>query len=70
MKKTELEKEAREVLDFTINILEELESLIEQDYCQVCSRLDKKSWKQIKKNSKIISKAYSEIIKRKELKIE
>ena len=69
MKKKDIEKEAKEVLDFTVNVLEDLENIIEQNYCSVCAHNDKKTLKILKKNSKMIFKIYSEINKRKELDI-
>ena len=70
MKNKETSKEAKQVLDFTINILEELENTLEKDYCHICAHNDKKTLKIFKKNSKIIFKTFSEIINRKTLKIQ
>jgi hypothetical protein len=70
MKKKELEDLGKEVLDFNTDLLKELQILLEQNYCQFCKDPNKKSFKEFKKNSKIVAKAYTEIIKRKELNIE
>jgi hypothetical protein len=70
MKKKELEELGKEVLDFNTNIVKELQILLEQNYCQFCTDPNKKTFKEFKRNSKIIAKAYTEIIKRKELNIE
>jgi hypothetical protein len=70
MKKKEFQELGKEVLDFNTDLLKELQILLEQNYCQFCKDPNKKSFKELKKNSKIVAKAYTEIIKRKELNIE
>lgn len=70
MKKKELQDIAKVTLELNKDILKELEILLEQSYCQFCKDPNKKSLKEFKKSSKIIAKAYTEIIKRKELNIE